>query len=57
MSDIIFLQETHVNKEEHCKLEKFTSAQVFASSQGTAKRGVVVLSKSISHIRLKMKTM
>uniref|UniRef100_A0A3Q3EG03 Endonuclease/exonuclease/phosphatase domain-containing protein n=1 Tax=Labrus bergylta TaxID=56723 RepID=A0A3Q3EG03_9LABR len=41
MGDIIFLQETHLNKVEHQKLGKLMSAQVFASS--TAKRGVATL--------------
>uniref|UniRef100_A0A8C6WZP1 exodeoxyribonuclease III n=1 Tax=Neogobius melanostomus TaxID=47308 RepID=A0A8C6WZP1_9GOBI len=41
--DIILLQETHLNKIEHEKLGKLASAQVFASSYGTARRGVAII--------------
>lgn len=41
--DIIFMQETHLNKLEHEKLGKLAAAQIFASSFGTARRGVAIL--------------
>ena len=44
--EIIFLQETHLSKVEHAKLEKLALAQVFFSSHTTAKRGVAVLIKN-----------
>uniref|UniRef100_A0A671K7Q7 Uncharacterized protein n=1 Tax=Sinocyclocheilus anshuiensis TaxID=1608454 RepID=A0A671K7Q7_9TELE len=43
--EIIFLHETHLNKEEHKKLEKLGGAQVFTSSFTSAKRGVSILVK------------
>lgn len=43
MGGITFLQETHLNKEEHRILEKLASVQVFASSHSTAKRGLAIL--------------
>ena len=44
--EIIFLQETHLSKVEHVKLEKLASSQVFSSSFTSARRGVAVLIKN-----------
>uniref|UniRef100_A0A3Q1FIG0 Endonuclease/exonuclease/phosphatase domain-containing protein n=1 Tax=Acanthochromis polyacanthus TaxID=80966 RepID=A0A3Q1FIG0_9TELE len=43
IGDIIFIQETHLCKEEHEKLGKLIGAQIFATSYTSAKRGVTVL--------------
>lgn len=40
---IIFLQETHLSKEEHQKLERIAEAVVFSSSHSSARRGVAIL--------------
>ena len=41
--DVAFLQETHLNKAEHEKLGKISSAQVFYSCYKSARRGVAIL--------------
>lgn len=43
--EICFIQETHLTQLEHKKLEKLASAQVFAASFTTARRGVAILIK------------
>lgn len=37
--DITFLHETHLSKEEHRKLERLATGQVFSSSYCSARRG------------------
>uniref|UniRef100_A0A3B5ASE4 exodeoxyribonuclease III n=1 Tax=Stegastes partitus TaxID=144197 RepID=A0A3B5ASE4_9TELE len=44
--DVMFLQETHLSKEEHKKLEKLVNAQVHSSSFHSARRGVAKLIKN-----------
>lgn len=42
---VVYFQETHLNNEEHAKLENLAGAHVFYSSHTTAKRGVAILIK------------
>lgn len=47
--DIALLQETHLNNEEHLKLQQGGFAQVFFSSFTSRSRGVAVLVKKNLH--------
>lgn len=45
-ADIIYLQETHLEKEEHEKLKKITKSEVYFSSYNTKQRGVAIIIKN-----------
>ena len=44
--DVMFLQETHLSKEEHKKLERLANARVYSASFHSARRGVAILIKN-----------
>ena len=51
--DILLLQETHLTKEQHTKLENLTTSHVFSSSYSSARRGVAIIIKK--HLPFKLK--
>lgn len=44
--DVMFLQETHLSKEKHKKLERLANAQGYSSSFHSARRGMAILIKN-----------
>lgn len=53
-ADIIYLQETHLDKLEHEKLKKITKSQVYYSTLNSKQRGVVTLIKP--HLNFELET-
>ena len=45
-ADVIFLQETHLRRQEHEKLNKEFNSQIYYSTYTSASRGVVTIIKS-----------
>uniref|UniRef100_A0A3Q3EFZ4 Uncharacterized protein n=1 Tax=Labrus bergylta TaxID=56723 RepID=A0A3Q3EFZ4_9LABR len=43
--DVVFLQDTHLTRQEHEKLKKTTNSQVYYSSCSSAPRGVAIIIK------------
>lgn len=43
--DIVYLQETHLEKQEHEKLKKITKSQVYYSTYSSNQRGVAIIAK------------
>uniref|UniRef100_A0A671TPP2 Reverse transcriptase domain-containing protein n=1 Tax=Sparus aurata TaxID=8175 RepID=A0A671TPP2_SPAAU len=44
-ADIVYLQETHLEKQEHEKLKKITKSQVYYSTYNSKQSGVVIIIK------------
>ena len=52
--EIIYIQETHLSKEEHEKIGKLAGVDIFSASYSTSKRGVAVLiNKKIGFVKEK----
>lgn len=45
-ADIIYLQETHLQKQEYEKLKRKNNNQIYFSSYNSSQRGVAVIIKS-----------